>query len=381
MADPLSQLLPYQVYDVETGLFINRESAGFVIEALPLLGADEIVQKEITGIFQEILEEGSSIQCMLIADHRIDHFLEHWASPRRQRQGIFENLAQKRIDFFKQLQRTSKDVPPRQFRFILSYSIPRKDEVNPIFIQKLKDAKERILKILSSFTYAFAWDAEQLVQALDGIVNFELQPYPTKRQWNPLEDLSYQLPYKSGFLEIYPDSLLWNRNEQAQFKSFHVCDFPKMWSNHSMQKLIGDLYKEPFRIPTPFYLHYGVHCPPQNKEETALNRKMQFVEKQGEKIVWTHLSCGIWYHEKDKRKAEQSLKSLFRINNFRLAEPKFGHLLQYLSSLPMSWAHSVPNLRQLGFLKTSLALETGNFVPIQGEWWGTQSPGMLLTGR
>ena len=35
----------------------------------------------------------------------------------------------------------------------------------------------------------------------------------------------------------------------------------------------------------------------------------------------------------------------------------------------------------MGFLRTSLAQEAGNFFPIQGEWWGTPSSGMLLQGR
>jgi len=120
---------------------------------------------------------------------------------------------------------------------------------------------------------------------------------------------------------------------------------------------------------------------PELEEEL---RDFDFTRKQvrqGEKLVWTHFSCGIWYHEKEKRKAHQAVKSLFRINQFKVAEPKYGHLVQFLSALPMTWSHFVPNLRQLGFLKTGLALETGNFVPIQGEWWGTPSPGMLLSGR
>lgn len=408
--EPLSQLLPYQSYDTHSKLFINRESVGFVIEAIPLLGADEIIQKELTSIFQEVLEERASIQCLLLGDQRINQLLEGWASPRKNGAEIFQSLAEKRVDYFQALQRSDSDSPPRNLRFLLSYSVPRGENLDERTLQKLKSAKERILGILTSFTFAKELDAEDFLQFMDGLINFEMKDPSIKRTWNPLEDLSVQLPRKGFALGVHPDGLSVSHEEEIGFSSLQVDEYPPVWSNHGMQKLIGDLFKEAFRIPSPFYLHFGVHCPAQAKEEGHLNKKMQVVEnqgkssvllrmipelreelgdydfvrkqiRQGEKIAWTQLSAGIWYEKSQKRKALQMMKSLFRINQFRLEEPKFGHLMMFLSSLPMSWVENVPSLRHLGFLKTGLALETGNFVPIQGEWVGTPTPGMLLTGR
>ena len=40
-APMLSNWLPYRSYDAKSGLFINTESLGFVLELAPMMGADE----------------------------------------------------------------------------------------------------------------------------------------------------------------------------------------------------------------------------------------------------------------------------------------------------------------------------------------------------
>src|SRR5205085_11389375 len=114
------------------------------------------------------------------------------------------------------------------------------------------------------------------------------------------------------------------------------------------------------------FLHYGVHCPKQSKEELNFKKRAHFVEKQGRsgfllrlipqlkqelqetdiirkeliqgsKLLWSQLSAGIWAEENQLTHAEQSLKSLFRINQFTLKENRFLHLPSYLSYLPMTW--------------------------------------------
>ena len=69
------------------------------------------------------------------------------------------------------------------------------------------------------------------------------------------------------------------------------------------------------------------------------------------------------------------------MNGFTLSENKCIHLPQYLSMLPLSWGEYASNLKELDVLKTTITSECGNFVPIQGEWVGTRSPGMLLSGE
>ena len=132
----LSSFLPYEVYDKNNEIFINKKSLGFAIEMFPLVGSDIAAQKNINSIFDEILEEGESIQCLLWTDHRIDPFLEFWAQPRKRMGGIYAKIACKRIDAI----RNHSQFFPSLFRFILSYTIPFNGDIqtNELLIQKLK---------------------------------------------------------------------------------------------------------------------------------------------------------------------------------------------------------------------------------------------------
>jgi conjugal transfer ATP-binding protein TraC len=49
--------------------------------------------------------------------------------------------------------------------------------------------------------------------------------------------------------------------------------------------------------------------------------------------------------------------------------------------LPMTWSEYVTDLKELNLLRTTLNTECAALVPIQGEWMGTKTPGMLLIGR
>ena len=70
-----SDLLPYLAFDEERDLFINKQSTGFVFETLPLMGSSEQIERQLTGIFQHTLPEGSNLQFLLLASQRIEPWL------------------------------------------------------------------------------------------------------------------------------------------------------------------------------------------------------------------------------------------------------------------------------------------------------------------
>lgn len=396
--DTLSAFLPWEAYDEASGLFFSKNSAGFTIEAIPLVGALESVQKEMQNIFQETLEEGESVQCLLWADHRIDSFLKKWAGARREE--IYTQIAHKRAEYY-----LNSHHSTRMFRFFLSYSAPLATSQ-----EKLKNKRERILKTLKSFTYAFSWDVHHFLETISAWFNYTPSREIHKRHWNPFQSLSSQLPLGGGMLKIGEESLRWETEQPIHAKTFRVTDFPEAWSLPEMQTLIGDALRDSFRLPYPFFLHYGVYCPKQSKEEFNFKKRAHFIEKQGRsgflirlipqlreelhetdivrkelvqgsKLLWSQLVAGVWAVENQLPQAEHALKSLFRINQFTLKENRFLHLPSYLSCMPMSWSEYIDDLHELNLLRTTLSTECAALVPIQGEWMGTSTPGMLLLGR
>lgn len=404
-SDAFAQILPYQVYDGESGLFIGENSAGFVIETLPLVGADESSQKEISSLFEELLEEGANIQCLLWGDPRTSNFLESWKQPRVHKGGIYQEVSHRRVEFLKH----SKTINPRLFRFILSYSIPVKEKLTSIQIDSLKDLKERMIKSLGNSSYSFSWNANDFILALDGLVNFKMTPDSSKRKWDEFNTLSEQLP-ASGVLRVCEEQIEIKNETDSCFKSYRVVDYPDSWSLSRMHSLIGDFFRGSYAIRSPFIIHYGVHCPNQDRSKSDFWRKMQLIENQGKssvlrrmipkleeeleeynfvhrktsqetKFVRTQLSIGLWSEKNQLASVEQSVKGLFRINQFSLKENTCLHLPHLLSFLPMTWGEYVEDLIKLNLLKTTISTECGNLVPILGEWIGTSSPGMILLGR
>src|ERR1700678_4167817 len=125
----MADLFLYDSYDEQTQLFRNQDNIGFVLETLPLIGASEEMQKEVSSLFQYILPEGSSLQVMLWADPHIGDLCDAWKQVRAHqrhacRQPIIQRLAERRAEFLKGMAFDSPQIPYvlRNFRCFLSYS-------------------------------------------------------------------------------------------------------------------------------------------------------------------------------------------------------------------------------------------------------------------
>lgn len=404
----ISSFLSYDLFDKETDLFINKKSIGFAIEMLPLVGSDNLTQKSMNSIFQDILEEGDSIQCLLWTDHRVDPFFDFWENPRKKKGGIYSKLAEKRLQTF----RNNQQNFPSLFRFILSYTVQFDGDIEKSehIISKLRTKKDKILMILRTLSpSARVWKPIDLLDVVGGMINFSRDTKSHTPNWNPFQSLSTQIPRGSS-LEIQ-EGLLVNRSSDLSFKSFRVSDFPEFWSLQQMQNLIGDSERENFRLKCPFYIQFSVHCPVQSSVSQRYKAREKFVEKQGEsstflkiipqladelkeiqyarkelyegaKYVWTNLSVGIWTKSNEMIQQEEVLKAIFRNNRFTLIENHAFPLASFLSALPLNISDCVKGLKNMNFFRTTLNRECGVLIPIQGEWYGTlNSPGILLIGK
>lgn len=401
---PFTSLLPYEAFDEENNLFNNINSVGFTIEAIPIVGCGDTAYKMLSTLFEDLIEEEASIQCLLIADHRIDPFLTIWETACKSDNEQLHHLSKKRAEYFK----TTNLITPRIFRFIISYSTPRKEN-DPAFLDKIKEKQERFLETLKPITHAFVWKPENLIELVGGIVNFSLSKQIHKRKWNPYQSLASQMG-TGGRVSVEKDYLTFKTDTECTFKSYRVTDFPDYWHLNSMNNLIGDFFQESFKIRTPFYIHFGVHCPKKNTVDKSFWRKANLIDHQGKsstflrwipelekelndynyvrrevsqtaRFVWTQLSVGLWSPKEKMHQHEEVVKGLFRLKEFALAENTCLHLPQLITCLPMTWTDHINDLKNSHLLRTTITSECTNFVPIQAEWRGTSTPCMLFLGR
>ncbi len=408
----LSKFLPYESYDETTQLFFNQDSIGFVIETLPLVGASEEMQREVSGLFQHVLPEESSLQIILWADPHIGDFCEAWQKAREGRTPIIENLAQKRSSFLKEQAFYSKQSPYslRTFRCFLAYTQACKS-FNSVILADINRIKNQIQTTLEMLGLPVCiWQPDHLLQTLNGLLN--LNPSNTnldKLRWNKLQNLNEQITSATTHLMVTSDGLSLNSNK-VQIRAYQVRQYPDVWSLHAMGQLIGDEDRDFAQIPCPFIIHYGIHIPKQDKPKTKVLAKSTYVERQayspigkylpsiqreadelgfvrtqlgkGERIVQTQFNVILLAHENLLPTAEQILFNLYQSKEWRLEPTTFLHLPTFLSCLPMMWGEKgIKSLLSLGRLKTTLSTESANLLPLQGEWQGTKSPGMILAGR
>ena len=408
----MGDLFLYETYDEQTQLFRNKDSIGFVLETLPLIGASEEMQKEVSSLFQYILPEGSSLQVILWADPHIGDLCDNWQLARQGQMPIIQRLAQRRAEFLKTTAFDSQQSPYclRNFRCFLAYTESDPGN-NPVAI-------EEVVQILSQLKTALemlrlpvtVWRPEDLINTLEGILCLDPSIItPRKRKWNPLDSLQSQITSAESSLLVGSNGLVLN-DGNIQVRTYQVRQYPEGWSLHAMGRLIGDNERDMAQIPCPFLIHYGVHVPRQERLQRNVCSKALYVDTQaqspiakylptlqreaaelnfvrenlskGERIVQTHFTVALFAAKGTLPKAEQILRNLFQGQEWRLESNRILHLPVLLSTLPMSWGpkmiHTLGNLQKL---KTTMSTESANLLPLQGEWHGTSFPVMILAGR
>jgi len=414
-ADYLSDLLPYRLYDPEKKIYENKTSFGFCLEVIPILGGSPEAQKEIATLIREIGEEGADIQTLLFADHRVSRFLKIWSAPRKGAGGVFSKIADRKTEFLNQMSADGA-VPPRIFRCFFSYSQPKPPKHNlPQFLNALVEKRKKAFETFSRISVALEMEPDQLIEVLSGLVNFDpSSEIESRKTWDTNNWISNQICLPGSALEVHADGLLFHSGPASSWmRTYEAVDFPDYWNLQSMGELAGDFLNASYRIPSPFYLHYGIHFPSQQKTENKFRSKMKvlahqskfpalvrmfpdmpreldeslFVQKQlseGEKFVETRLTCGLFAPKEKFTKAESALLALFQKNGFKLKENRFVHFPDFLSSLPMAWGEDskhISGLKRTRCMRTTLTHETSQLTPCVGEWWGNSNQGMLLLGR
>lgn len=406
----LSNFMPYESYDPGTGLFSNHSSIGFVLETPPLVGCSEQMQTMVSGIFRDLLPEESCLQCILYADSHIDGFLEHWLQPRKGKGEITEYLAEQRTNHLRNLIfEGSGSTCFRNYRFIMAFS-KKGSLLNPLLKQETLSLREQLSSALQNLGLPLKmWDASDLIQTLSGWFVAPQETCQDTRKWNQFDSLSKQILIPGQHFLIEPKHIVVNQDE-SYVRTYAVESEPDEWSLHAMGELIGDPFREYLRIPCPFMIHYGVYVPPQDSTSTRLKARAAYSERQAtqslikliprlqeeamefaymrerlaesERLVRTNLTITLFCPQHLIEKADQALHTVYKTKKWKLRANRIIHLQSLLGCLPMHWGEGIhEDLNYHGRTKTTLSTESANLVPLQGEWCGTRTPGVLLSGR
>lgn len=408
----LSNFLPYEWYDPETGLFISEKSVGFILETAPLVGNNENMQKELSNIFTQILPEDSSLQALIYADKNIGDILEHYVKIRENSSEVMQALAYRRAEYLSKLAIKSHLFPYvlRDFKCFMSVCLNLNEPLSIAMkhAQKIKTQMIATLNVVGVANRVLT--ADGLIRFLDGIFNADFSnTNVSSKKWNRFDEINNQIIANDTDF-IIEDDLLKLRNEETEIKTFLVTGYPPEWTLAQMSELIGDMFRDSRQLSCPFIMHYGVYIQKQSNDVAKIAMKTSMVEKQihspigkyipnierecaelqyaqtclnkGERLVKTQFSIVLLAGKGEISAAEQTLKTMFSSMLFRVESNIGTQLPSLLTVLPLSWHRdTIALLEEFKKLRTTISVESANLVPQQAEWKGTRTPAMLFGGR
>lgn len=414
----LADVLPYESWDPETGIYHNDDALGFVLAGAPATGLDERSLDVLAGLFTQGLEKETTIQISLYASPYIRPLLESWAD---RRQGeIYQALARRRIDHLARGNWDSllKEHSQLARDYVLIISVLRpipegadEGELSPErkYLEKLREAFQGVLS---------AADIQLEPLKPDGFLNLMDVMLNPPRDERPHLHWEEDGPLLREQMVAADTTLLVGRDSLALDHGGHVIDvrpmsvrqYPKHWAGWSVGNLIGDFFTDTLRILAPFLHTLTIHVPDQAKElgrtrtKTARATQMadsplgkyvpawserrdewRFVgrlQDDGHVMVRFHFKSVLFAPADQGDYAEQRLKAVFEAQGWRLHRDRFVALPSFLGALPLSAGPTrVHEYKALRWWRSGLSWTAVNIAPWAAEWKGTGTPFLQLIGR
>lgn len=289
----ISDLLPVRGYDAAGEIFYNRNSLGFVIEAQPLIGANESLVEGFERILQSNIPREHPLQIILTGSQAVQEQLDYglqnfsWKGHRAQEcndltRSFYLDAAQNNF-------RNNADHPLtlRDYRLFFVFSVPVKN-ANDIAIMRVKEIRRSLISSLSSNgLHCQIIQINRFCGLIREMVNFQYgkmtaysDEYLNDKYLNKqLVDSGTQYLVKPDYIEITTSDSR-GQFHKSRSVTMHLDSNPHehyLWQNGN---LITDLTDPSRGISYPFIFNMTVSTADQVKSNGEANRKFWDLEKK-----------------------------------------------------------------------------------------------------
>ena len=419
----LADLLNYYSYDTETKLYHSSldaafidpktrpKSHGFILQIQTAAGANDEMARVLLGLFNQQYPTGTTLQICQWASPEISPILNRWIAARKPG-SIYERMARRRAEYLSTGVRKSlfKDAPYLLRNFTATFAVFMPGDPDGHDVTDALSLRDGLIGVLRSAGFpAATLEPDGLLNLLDEMINpakfGAFRDKPLRYDGNqPIRD---QVVSRETILQMDKDGMVIG---DKAIRCLSVKDYPKEWTLAQMTDMIGDFYQETLQIPCPFVSTICIQIPDAETMRRTVNLKsaraiqtadspmakfLPDLVRKGREwqkvmddvdagILLTRMWHGITLYAQLglADQAENQVKSLYMSKGWGLQVDRFLQVQSFLASLPGRFdPHLAADFQKMKRLRTVTQFNASNTMPLVGEWGGTASPLLLLSGR
>lgn len=392
---------------------MNDTTMGFMLEAIPINGANESIVEALDHMLRTKLPRGIPLCIHLMSSQLVGDRIEYglrefsWSGEQAERFNAITRA------YYMKAAATQFPLPEgmnlpltlRHYRVFISYCSPSKKKSRADILEM-----ENLVKIIraslqgASITTQTV-DAQAFIDIVGEMINHNPDSlYPKRRQLDPYSDLNYQCVEDSFDLKVRADYLTLGlrengRNSTARILNFHLARNPEIAFLWNMADNYSNLLNPELSISCPFILTLTLVVEDQVKTHSEANLKYMDLEKKSktsyakwfpsvekEAKEWGELrqrlgsgqSSVVSYflnitafckdNNETALEVEQDILNSFRKNGFELISPRFNHMRNFLTCLPfMAGKGLFKQLKEAGVVQRAESFNVANLMPLVAD--------------
>ena len=423
-----SDLLPYESYDSENGIFYNEDGYGVIIEAMPASGINEDTLNILSGLLAQDLKPGTNLEINLYCSPDIIEYLKEWANVRQEghkqnekdtlrNTSIYNILARKRVEYFmsgnwKSLM-SGENVRIANYRLFVSLNRPFTNAGKISSKEKeelIRDSEGIKSSLRSADFYNQQMDDVNFIDLMDTILN----PKHHKRNRLTLQKdqlLRKQIVAPDTLYAVGRDGICIETSDLLlDVRTYTIRNYPDAWGGWGLVDLIGSFEKDNLRFPCPFLVKLNLNYLEQTaaQNDALINstratqmigseigkyvaswkdkkREWGFVQKKlddGDSMCETYYSITTFSPNDNADAAEKILFNVYKNKGFQLSRLRFIPVSAFIYQLPFSIGKKHwEEIKKYQLSRKFLSWTAANIAPWVGEWKGTGSPFLQLIAR
>ncbi|MGA5657866.1 type IV secretion system protein TraC [Rahnella contaminans] len=408
----LSSHLPYRDYDKESGLFINKGSLGFLLQAIPLIGANEHIIGVLDDMVKSKLPRNTPISFHLVSSRVIGEQIDaglrdfRWTGKDADKfnaitRAFYQRATQKQFN-----SPTNLPLTLRDYRLYISYAMKTKKRT-PAAITELTHLLKVLRASLDSAKIACVpASQDEFVHLIEQMINHrEGELYAEPAKVSAFDELNRVCVDRSLDLKVKPDYLTVSLNQPGGKKSHtRVMNFmleknPDIFFLWQGGDNICNLLSPDLSISNPFVITFTLEAEDQVSTQGEASRKFLDLDKKANSAYakifpgvtkqakeWGDLrerlnsnqSCLVRYYfnittfcpDNDDAAliCEQQVINTFKKNGLQLYAPTYMQMRNYMAMFPFMAAEGLwDDMKASGATCRTESTQVVNLMPLVAD--------------